>query len=158
LRAYSSNTGLVFIHIAKCAGTTVNAVLKKWFRDKFFRHSFRKDGFPSNTSIEFGPGVCVSGHFNKKKGKGTREHYPGTDQFLTFLRDPFDIALSKYFHWKRKRREILIKAGTLKEGSENDYHDIEDYFSRGQKSFILNFMPGEMTTDNYKEQLQKYFG
>lgn len=157
MKKYNPYKGLIFIHIAKCAGTSVNAVLKTWFGENFYRHSFKQNKILPQTSIELKPGVCISGHFNKKKGKGTREHYPEADQFFTFLRDPLDVALSNYYHWKRKRREIMIKAGTLKEGSQNDYKNIEDYFKRGNKSFILNFMPCEMTVNNYKDMFHKYF-
>jgi hypothetical protein len=77
-------------------------------------------------------------------------------QFISFLRDPFETTVSQYFFWKRKRRQILIDEGVLKEGSENDFKNVADFFKKRNKSFILSFMPTEVTIHNYKEVLGQF--
>lgn len=126
--SYHKNKPLIFIHIPKCAGTSIDILLKKWFREKFSRHGLNKESpYYRTTPYEVKPGMCISGHFSRSKGIGVRDIYPEVDQWITFLRDPFEIALSYYFFWKRKR------------------------------SFIPDFMPVPVTIDNYQEVLDNYF-
>ena len=47
------------------------------------------------------PGVCVHGHFNSLRGFGVRQYYPEADQFIAFLRDPFERFLSQWFYLKK---------------------------------------------------------
>jgi hypothetical protein len=158
MRPYDRNKALIFIHVPKCAGTSINLVLKKWFGDNYLRHGFNKHntGFRSSP-YELKPGTCISGHFSRLGDESVRVLYPEADQFITFLRDPFEIALSQYFFWKKKRRAILIKEGTLKKNSADDFKGITDFFKKRSKSVMLNFMPTELTLHNFKEMLDKHF-
>ena len=101
--------------------------------------------------------MCISGHFNRSQQRGVKDFYPEIDQFITFLRDPFEMAVSQYFFWKRRRRHIKIKNGTLQEGSEHDYQDIHDFFKKRPNSFMLDFMPCEVTEHNFKEVINEFF-
>jgi hypothetical protein len=130
----------------------------KWFGEKYFRHGFNRES-PNyrTTPYKTNPGICIGGHFNRLNGEGVKDLYPGVDQSITFLRDPFEIALSNYFFWKGKRREILIRQGLMKEGGKDDFKNINDYFLKRKVSFILDFMPVPVTLDNYQETLENYF-
>lgn len=153
MKQYDPDKGLIFIHIAKCAGTSVVLVLRKWFGENYYRKSFKK----KQISPPLKPGVCISGHFNRQAGKGISLHYPEAEQFITFLRNPFETAASQYFFWKNKRRKIRIKEGTLKPGSELDYKSIDDFFKKRGRSRLLDFMPQKITLDNYKEVIERNF-
>jgi hypothetical protein len=158
MKTYDPGKGLIFIHIPKCGGMSVDRLLREWFGENFLRHGFKKTSVWYRVHpYEVKLGMCISGHFNKSTGRGVRNLYPQVDQLITFLRDPFEMALSQYFFWKRKRRAIKIKNGTLKEGSEHDYRDINDFFKKRPKSYMLDFMPGEVTRDNFKEVINENF-
>lgn len=155
---YNKNKPLIFIHIPKCAGTSVDSVLKKWFRKNFLRHGFIKQNkWYRSTPYDLRPGICISGHFSRRRNGGVQFLYPEVDQFITFLREPFEAQLSQYFFWKKKRRKTLIDQGILKEGSEEDFKNVNDFMDKRNKSFLLNFTPCEVTIDNFKEVFNKYY-
>ena len=103
MREYESREPLIFIHIPRCAGTSINSLLKKWFKENYFRHGFKKQSpWYRINPYELRPGVCISGHFSSPRDRGVHQLYPEVNQFITFLRDPIEIVLSNYFFWKRK--------------------------------------------------------
>ena len=153
---YNPDKPLISLHIPKCGGQSVRRVLKDIFGDKFYLHYFQKrNALPEKHELK--PGICIHGHFNRTKGFGADDYYPGVDQFITFLRDPLEIMISNYFFWKRTARARQIKLGYLKEGDENDYRDIEDFFEKRPVSHIPNFLPGYMTPDNFKQVFEEKF-
>lgn len=95
-------------------------------------------------------GICIYGHFNKTRGFGAQAYYPEVDQFITILRDPFERAISLYFHNKRK----------IEEGGSNNFgfnsSDLESYL-RTTKSNYLNQFPFDVTRDNFEHLINKYF-
>lgn len=158
MKEYEPQKPLISIHIPRCAGSSIDRVLRGWYGEKFFRHGFKEQSVDFRaTPYELSPGICISGHFSRRRNKGVQDLYPEVDQFITFLRDPFEIALSQYFYWKKRRREVKIKSGNLIEGSAQDYKSIAAFFENGRKSYMLNFMPCEVTEDNFKEVIDKYY-
>lgn len=157
MKPYNSKEPLIFIHIPKCAGTSIIRILRKWFGEKGLAHYYRKYEALLPVKHRLEPGVCIYGHFNNERGFGVKDYYPGVTQFVTFLRDPLEMAKSNYFFWKKKRREIRIKLGQLKPGDYYDYTDIDDYFRKRPRSTILKFMPYELNKKNFIEILEKYF-
>jgi len=153
---YNPNKPLISLHIPKCGGQSVRRVLKDGFGDHFYLHYFQKrNDMPEK--VELRPGICIHGHFNNTKGFGSDDYYPEVDQFITFLRDPLEIMISNFFFWKKTARARQIKLGYLKEGDENDYRDIEDFFEKRPVSHIPNFLPGYMTIENFKEVFEEKF-
>jgi hypothetical protein len=174
MKDYDRKKPVISIHIPKCAGTTLREVLQKWYGKKLYPHYFdtrrsrmrnyfdiRRSRMPKKYNLKSGffkqkfkEGVCIHGHFNKAKSYGPLDYYPEIDQFFTFLREPFELRVSLYFHAKRQEN----KGRRAKQVTEN-YRDVNDYLSKEVRSnpYILNFMPYEMTMDNYKEILDKYF-
>jgi hypothetical protein len=107
--------------------------------------------------ISAGPGTCIHGHFNRKREIGLLDYYPQAQQVITFMRDPFDASISKYFYWKTKGRANQLRIGRLTEGSEHDYSSLDDFFSKRPKSHFLKFFPYPVTFENYKEVIDRYF-
>lgn len=156
MKKYNPVKALISLHIPKCGGQSVRRVLKTWFGENLYFHYF-KNYRELPPRHELRPAVCIHGHFNKTKGFGTEDYYPGIDQFITFLRDPLEIVISNYFFWKRKAREKQIRTGFLEEGDEHDYRDIEDFFNKRPLSHIPNFLPGYLTRHNFREVFAEKF-
>ena len=90
--------------------------------------------------------IVLHGHFNKLRGFGVEDYYPEVKQFITILRDPFELELSKYFYIRKNRIDW--------NGVPSD--DIKEYLI-GAKSHMLDHFPREVTFENYKEIIEKYF-
>jgi hypothetical protein len=118
MRAYDPNLPLFSIHVPKCGGTTMSSVLRQWFRGRYYQHyeTPATNASPPHHDLRAGmkrrdrwlrpkaypPHVCVHGHFNNILKQGVLDYYPDAKQFITFLRDPFDVSLSVYFYAKAK--------------------------------------------------------
>lgn len=156
MKKYDPAQALISLHIPKCGGHSVRRVLKNWFGENLYFHYFQKrNALPVKHELK--PGVCIHGHFNKTKGFGVDDYYPGVNQLITFLRDPLEIVISNYFFWKRTARERQIRLGYLKQGDDHDYRDIEDFFNKRPVSHIPNFLPGNLTERNFKEVFAEKF-
>ncbi|MCK5896395.1 MAG: hypothetical protein KAG20_06290 [Cocleimonas sp.] len=155
MKVYNRNKPLILIHVPKTAGISVRKIYKGWFNECLLFHYYdgsakkkpEKVALDSLHSTE-NP-VFVYGHFNRSKQFGVEQYYPEVDQFITILRDPFEMAVSGYFyvrktvpHW---RDQLALPQGGLKE-----------YLTQMQ-SGLLNFFPCEMTFDNYKEVIETQF-
>lgn len=156
---YDPNLPLIFSHIPKSGGTSLSVIFKTWFKDKLKFHYFdeKLNILPTKHKLE--KGICIYGHFNSMRGFGIEEYYPEVKQFIMFLRDPFDIIVSRYFYMKMKEKdEKLLRDGkTFKIiGNVNEYLQNElnnPYYSPN----ILNYLPKQTTIDNYKEVIRSYF-
>lgn len=156
MKAYDPEQPLISLHVPKCAGQSFRGLLRHWYGDRLLFHYFHRQNAPPPRYI-LQPRTCVHGHFNCKKGLGVDAYYPGAVQFITILRDPLEIALSNYFYWKRKARQLQIERGTLRQGDEHDYRDIDDFLRKRSRSHLLNFLPAALTRDNYREFLEARF-
>jgi hypothetical protein len=83
------------------------------------------------------------------------DYYPEVDEFITILREPFEIAVSNYFFVK-KRGEESFRAGKPHRIEER-FKDVNDYLLGSPQSWLLNYMPYEITMDNYEEIFEKHF-
>ena len=154
--AYDPGKPLISLHIPKCAGQSFRPVLEKWFANRFFIHYFQQyNALPPKHPLK--PGICIHGHFDQTRGYGVMDYYPEVDQFITVLRDPLEAAISNYFFWKTKARIRQLRIGKITVGSDHDYRNIDDFFCKRPRSNMLNFMPREMTKENYREILETKF-
>lgn len=96
-QSYDPSEPLVFMHVPKCAGTSVAHALSYWFGE---RHVNLRQ-LPCRDVREdprvVGGGSCIRDHFTLPH-RTVESAYPGARQFFTMLRDPYDTLLSHYFY------------------------------------------------------------
>jgi hypothetical protein len=154
MRPYRPDEPLVFIHVPKSAGKSVQLVFRQWFGERLSLHYYHEpSGTPPQTldaaalaDREHPP--VIYGHFNRLRGFGVEHSYPGVRQFATILRDPFETAVSAWFftrtvvqRWK-KRPRIPDDIGAWLEATPPN---------------ILNHFPRPVTRDNYKAMIEEFF-
>lgn len=106
---YDPSRPLVSLHVPKTAGTSFIDALTTWFGPEQLHFHYRaKDGTLPEL-VEPRPGLCVHGHFNRVRGFGGRASYPGANQFIVFLRNPFDRFVSQwlYLHYQLEQGFVI---------------------------------------------------
>lgn len=168
MKSYDPRKPLISIHIPKCAGSSFSNVLMAWFGKGFHKHypNERRNKPPKKHSLYTGfinkklkHGICIHGHFNNARGNGVNDYYPEVDQFITIMRDPFNLHLSTYFYVRREAKSNsggAYRAGKRHRIIENGWN-IEDYLKEVKKSYICNFLPADITLDNYQKHLENQF-
>ena len=155
MRDFDRNQPLIAIHIPKSAGTSTKAVFKSWFGRGFREHYFdeEKGRMPTRYALEeiHSPErpVVVYGHFNRLREFGVEDYYPQAEQFVTILRDPFELAVSRYFFTRRV-------AGNWKDQSRVPDKELSEHVLNVTPN-LLNHFPRIVTRANYKELIEKYF-
>jgi len=97
MKAYDPNLPLFSLHIPKCGGTSLLRPLRKWFwRWRVIEH-YPKKGEPPPAAVPVRGKMCVHGHFISRRDRGVLQIYPHAEQFITFLREPFDRYLSLWY-------------------------------------------------------------
>lgn len=102
MQNYDPDKLLVSIHIPKCGGTSFTSCLEQFFGEHLHLHypDDPKPGPPTQTTQR--PLTCVHGHFyHHRWAIGALDYYPDASQFITMLRDPFEMALSGYYFRRR---------------------------------------------------------
>jgi hypothetical protein len=166
MRTYNPSRLLISIHLPKCGGTSLMAALEAWFGDKLHYHYYnekenalpsRMESYKIRLASFFSSGYCVHGHFNKHRGFGIRDYYPGSRQFITFLRDPLEIYLSNYY--------FVNKNAPYRNGER--YHlnkDINTYLEdviRNATSWYMTHFPDDvdkLTVADYIESRFVFIG
>lgn len=155
MQKYDFSQPIIFIHIPKTAGTSVLEIFKQWFGNGLLLHYYKEQlcEMPVHHDIfskhSVSQPVVVYGHFNRRRSFGVEDYYPQAKQFITILRDPLERLISNYFYIKK------VAHGWRKYPQPLDA-DLGNYV-RDNKSVMLNYFPREVTFDNYKEIIEKYF-
>lgn len=155
LKVYDRSLPLIVIHIPKAAGTSTREVFKRWFGSGLHEHYFNESRkkLPKRLNLEKIHSqkrpVVVYGHFNRLRGFGVEDYYPEVGQFVSILRDPFELAVSTYFYrlkigdgW---RDPAMVPKGDLAG------------FLRSTPPNMLNHFPRLVTRSNYREMIEEYF-
>lgn len=153
--AYDANQPLIIIHIPKAAGHTAMVFFKQWFKDGFLQHYYdgQKEEMPPKHDI-FGlhsaaQPICLHGHFNRIRKFGVEDYYPNAKQFITIVRDPYELVLSNYHYVKHRgvawNNPTYVPSGELRD------------FLQKAKPNMLNHFPRKMNLDNYKDIIEEYF-
>ena len=146
MRCYDPEQPLVSLHVPKCAGTSFRKVLEQWFGDQLRLHYIRRGERPPQQILE--PGSCIHGHFREERGTGIQQYYPDAKQFLTILRDPAEVTLSRYFfHHHRAQQGIAPRYYQLPASAEEALE--------ADTSPYLPFLPWALTPDNFAEVLER---
>lgn len=155
MRKYDRGQPLIVIHIPKAAGTTAQQMFKAWYGDGYLGHYFneRTGQMPRKYDLfrmhSVQRPILVHGHFNKLRKFGVEDYYPECRQFITILRDPFELAVSSYFFTR--------KVGSKwKDQSRIPGESIAEYLANSKPN-MLNHFPREVTHDNYKEIIEEFF-
>jgi hypothetical protein len=95
LHNYDKTKPLFGLHIPKTAGTSFREVLQVWFPGERLKLHYPIDGHLPEV-FHVGADDCVYGHFNSRRGSGIEAVYPTADQYMCFLRDPFERCVSQW--------------------------------------------------------------
>lgn len=159
MRNYDPGKPLISIHIPKAGGTSFQEILARWFPGRLYFHYFDegKKKMPGKHALL--PGSCIHGHFNSKRGFGIRHYYPEAEQFITFLRDPFEIVVSRYFDVKaREKKGEAFRDGCSYRLPEDVGHYLRhEIHKKDYHPNILDYMPAELTLENYKDIIEERF-
>ncbi len=161
MRTYDPSKVVAAIHVPKCAGSSVQKVMKRWFGRRLLRHYFNEqtNEMPAHHRLERGllhrseAGVCVYGHFNRKRGFGVWDYYPGIRQFVTILRDPFEMAASNYFYCQALG-EHRYRDGKKRSPSGRS---LARHIEGVRQTFLLQFFPIELTLENWRKHIEEHF-
>lgn len=152
---YNNKEPLYYIHIPKSGGSTVRNLFQHWFGQGFLPHypdevnmkppikyDLEKEEFSNNP-------IVIFGHCNRDRNFGMRDYYPNANQFITILRDPFELVISHYFYMRKVGHERADKWNI-------PTTDLENHLLTAQPNMLQHF-PEEITLENYKEIIEKYF-
>lgn len=157
MKKYNKNSPLIYIHVPKCAGSSVKEQFRNWFgRNLMFNYYNEKKGkLPQKRNIKktfssgFKRNICIYGHFNMQRGFGIKDLYPEVNQFITIIRDPAELVISNYYYLKRVGAEWIDKSRIPDE-------DFEQYINNCEMNFINHF-PSDFNKDNFKYYLEENF-
>jgi hypothetical protein len=154
MRAYDPGSPLIFLHVPKTGGTSLREIFRGWFGTGLLEHyAGAHDGslpvrHDVSALLSASRPVVIYGHFNRGRRFGVDDYYPEVRQFVTVLRDPFERAVSGYFHIVRRHQANP----TLPAPSES----LRQYLKR-KRDGVIGFFPGFITADNYEEMFDRYF-
>ena len=152
LPLYDPDQPLIFIHVPKTGGISTREVFRDWFGRDMRLHYFnaRRGGLPPRLDLDrlarSGPAPLIYGHFNRARGFGVDQYYPGVRQFLTILRDPLEMHVSRYFFARRK-----AQAGQVIDGAPHAL-SLEEFVETGPLNMLEHF-PRPVTEGNYRAML-----
>lgn len=143
-KPYNPDKLLIHLHVPKTGGSSLREVLRLWFVDDKYIN-FKKKFVYSKNSV-------VSWHFDTKEF-GDDFGLPNEDQYITFLREPFDRLISLYTYWNtiNFKKEIrimpkkpLVKIGDVASNFEEFVFknplEFDDFLPKGDKSKFDNFI------------------
>lgn len=155
MRAYDPGKPLIVIHIPKAGGVSSQKFFRQWFGNGFLRHYYdeRNNRPPQRYALSklhsAERPVVLHGHFNSSRGFGIEECYPEVKQFITILRDPFELSVSSYFYTRK------VGAGWKSE-AKVPAEDVETYLLNSRPN-MLNHFPREITRSNFKDIIEEFF-
>jgi hypothetical protein len=93
---YDSVEPLIFMHVPKCGGVSVQTILIEWFTGRYFRA--KREGFQSLVGDPrlAGAPSCIHEHFSAIHDELERTWPKEPKQLFTVLREPFQMFLSTY--------------------------------------------------------------
>lgn len=102
---FDAGRPLFYLHVPKCGGTSVNALLRQMFPAgavRWLQHHPRR---VAENLAGLGRHACYSGHVVYR----FRDLLPPAAAVMTFLRDPIDRAVSAFYFFRSLGREALAR-------------------------------------------------
>jgi len=155
MRDYDRTQPLIVIHVPKAAGISSGHVFYDWYGENFHKHYYNEaaGGMPKQLDL-FGlhtpeSPLCLQGHFNRLRGFGVEDYYPAVTQFVTILRDPFELSVSHYFY--------VRSVGDAWKDQTRVPKDSLVSFLETNRPNMLNHFPRPVTLSNYKDICEEFF-
>jgi hypothetical protein len=165
MKAYNPRHPLISLHVPKCGGSSFRDVLGKWFGTNYYLHYIDEatNQLPPQRRLRrpklrflYRQRLCIHGHFNRNRGLGVEDYYPNVNQFITILRDPFEVAVSRYFYAKRFGEKRVLAGRNQPIAAK--FASINDFLEAHMNvEFFAAYMPRPVTIDNYEAIFEKYF-
>jgi len=162
--AYDPSLPLIGLHVPKCAGQSMQQVLRRWFGSRMHWHYFNERANRMPLRLHPGPirrlissllrrGFCIYGHFNRARGFRVEDYYPDARQLFTMVRDPLSTALSLYFFAKCQGRD-RYRGGQVAPIADR-YQTVDAFIAdQLERPYLVNYLPGPLTLENYVEMIQ----
>jgi hypothetical protein len=159
MKTYDPSKPLISIHIPKCGGSSLGALLEKGYGDNYHSHYFNEKTKEPPIRLPLVAGLCIHGHFNTKRGFGIKQFYPEVDQFVTIVRDPFDILVSRYYYVKSLERKNAAFWAGEKLTFENDINEFLSKQITKQQYIpnIFDYLPFDGFESGYQQEIEKKF-
>ncbi len=156
MRTYDRAEPLIVIHVPKAAGTSVMTIFRRWFGSGLYLNYFdERTGSPPpkrdlHSLHSISSPVAVYGHFGRTvKGLSIEDYYPDARQFVTILRDPFELVISRYYHIRKVGSDWLDQSRVPK-------GDLREYLMNNPPN-MLNHFPRKVTRENYRAMMDEFF-
>lgn len=124
---------IIFLHIPKTAGTTLNRILQKQFRPQQIynlganvQESLRV--YRGMTTGERSAYRLVTGHTSY----GFHDYVPGSSTYFTFLRDPVERVIS-FYHFVKSNDQHYLNNAVI-----NEYSGITPFINSGITKMVDN--------------------
>ena len=131
-RSYDPAEPLVFMHVPKCAGTSVAHVLSHWFGERHVNLRQLPSRDVRNDPRVVGGHSCIRDHFTLHD-RTVESAYPSARQFFTMLRDPYDTLLSHYFYGVATQTPKFTKYADL-----NEF--LDEMAARPARASLFNYL------------------
>lgn len=159
---FDNNKPLVYLHLFKTAGSTIANFFEYWFKHEGppypnGRYQPHHD-YSTKTVLR-----CTQETIDRLKTHGVtnpvfyghfdmtgRYEFPSDcNQFITMLRDPFDVEVSAFY----------FRTVNLQDKLPPDLDNVEDYILNSDYHYKFSnvFTKEKLTLENYKEVINKYF-
>lgn len=155
--SYDPGQPLIAIHVPKSGGTSVRQVLEGWFGVNLYRHYYNmpEERLPDRLDLEAltlnGQAPLLYGHFNRLRGFGVDQYYPQVRQFLTILREPLQLHISRYFSsLSRTARNQRVWDSPSADTA------LEEFVLNGHLNMLEHF-PRPVSAENYRDILEEFF-
>ena len=164
MKHYGKSKPLISIHIPKSAGTSFMRVLETWYGRRLYKHYFdpKKNRMPKKRHLWKGlirkrsrAGICMHGHFNRERHFALEQSYPEANDFITIVRDPFEVHISYFFYLQTLRYEVPQARAPHPIVMDDNYNICKHL--NDTRSFMLLHLPKDLTMDNYKDVLDTRF-
>lgn len=152
LKTYDPALPLFSLHVPKCGGQSFAPILNQWFKDAVHTHYYDEIHGMLPVVHSLSPGSVVHGHFSRSKRTEVERFYPEASQFISFIRSPFDIAVSEYFYLKESSSNWLTKRDIAR--------SLESHLERSLSSRhdpLFGFLPQRTGGQRIGEFIQSHF-